>query len=363
MTQSTSQQNANSTLFLPDLRQTAILALALAGAIIASMVLIEWVQRTVARYHPLAFEEAARQAIDNGEHGLAVNICTGNLLYAQNRFPSYGLARLLRAKAHFGLGDLGKAEADLAAAEGYWRKFFRHADAAGRTELKDLAMEMGMASLGSGDAPRALQLFSLAATGSGEPVAYAAELRESLSVQMRAHFWPDEDYLLVEDFHRPDAALFETWTDATGRSIEISRIAVSPAKPGDSTQAMRMAAGPASRNGMSWYGVPFYMQLPEKPCRFRARLLCKKGPLPKLILGHYYPDTGSSDVTIGSTPVQLTGDSYVAEAVLPAQRPGQSPGCLVRIGLILPMEEAEYIVTRIELLPGNGKDFENHGQD
>ena len=143
MTQSTSQQNANSTLFLPDLRQTAILALALAGAIIASMVLIEWVQRTVARYHPLAFEEAARQAIDNGEHGLAVNICTGNLLYAKNRFPSYGLARLLRAKAHFGLGDLEKAEADLAAAEGYWRKFFRHADAAGRTELKDLAMERG----------------------------------------------------------------------------------------------------------------------------------------------------------------------------------------------------------------------------
>ena len=90
-------------MYFAGIRQVAVSIVVLAAGLIASMALIEWVQRTVSRYHPLAFEEAARNALAEGDQALAVNICTGNLHYAKNRFPSYGLCRLLRARGYFGL--------------------------------------------------------------------------------------------------------------------------------------------------------------------------------------------------------------------------------------------------------------------
>jgi len=335
----------------------------LAAGLIASMALIEWVQRTVSRYHPLAFEEAARDALDKGDPALAVNICTGNLHYAKNRFPSYGLCRLLRARGYFGLGDRDKAFSDLVAAERYWRTWYRRADESERAELKELATEMAMAALGSGEADTALQLVSLAGTGSGAPLACLTELRDRLSPQMRANIWPDEERLLVENFAPVGEPLLETWAERTGRTVNSECIDAAPEAPGDSGRGLRITAGPAPENGMSWYSIPFYMPVPEAPCRVRAVLDVTTGPAPRLLLGHAYPATGQGGTTFGEPPVLLANGRYAAEVLLPGHDPGDAPDYVVRVGFALPAEACECVIRRIELLPDDQTGAGTDGQE
>lgn len=349
-------------MYFAGIRQVAVSIVVLAAGLIASMALIEWVQRTVSRYHPLAFEEAARNALAEGDQALAVNICTGNLHYAKNRFPSYGLCRLLRARGYFGLGERDKACEDLVAAERYWRTWHRRADASERAELKELATEMAMAALGSGEADTALQLVSLAGTGSGAPLACLTELRDKLSPQMRARIWPDEELLLVENFARTGEPLLETWAERTGRMVDSECVDAPPQAPGDSGRGMRLTASPATKNGMSWYSVPFFMPVPETPCRFRAVLDVNAGRPPRLQLGHSYPATGQGGTTFGEPPVQLANGQYTVEVLLPGHDPAEAPDYVVRIGFALPSEACEFVIRRIELLSGEGAIAGSDGQ-
>ncbi|HOD51626.1 MAG TPA: hypothetical protein PKJ78_16425 [Candidatus Hydrogenedentes bacterium] len=361
MTEQTLESKDKTASFIPDLRQGMLLAGVLAGLILAAMVSIQWVQYTVHRYHPFVFEDDARKALEDGDFGLAVDICTGNLLYAGNQFRSHGLVHLLRAKAYFSEGSFSKALDDLAEADTYWRNSFRNAREADRQEIKDFATEMGRTCLATGDAAQALSLFSLAGSGSGEALAYLEGLRASLSAAEAASLWPGGEYLIVRDFAHPRYALFQTWTERTGRTVDMGPTSIVLSPPLPVMQAARIAANRAPKEGMSWYSTPFYMRIPERPCRFRATILVKSGPPPRLLLGHFYPETGLGGTTTGEAPFLLSDEDYAVEAVLPGRGAGEPAGYIVRVGFALPRDECEYVIKRIDLLPGDGKESRTDG--
>jgi len=349
-------------LFIAGFRHAALAAVMLTAGLLASMALIEWVQRTVAPYHPLAFEEAAREALAQGEYSRVVTICTGNLHYAKNRFPSYGLCRLLRARGYFGLGERDKAFEDLIAAERYWRKWYGRASETERAELKEFATEMAMAALGFGETGMARQLFSLAGTGSGEPLDCLAELHDKLTPQMRANIWPHQERLIVENFMKAGEPVLETWAERTSRTVETAFLDAPSGNSGDPGRLLRITASLAPENGMSWYSIPFFMPIPDSPCRFRAVIDLNAGPPPSLLLGFAHPATGQGGTVFGETPEKLADGSYAAEVLLPGRNSGKTPDYVVRVGFALPMEACECIIKRIELFPDGGAETGTDGQ-
>ncbi|MGI6460651.1 MAG: hypothetical protein ACOX5J_11255 [Candidatus Hydrogenedentales bacterium] len=363
MTEQNARRELTPTLFIARFRHAVVAALLLTGGLLASMALIEWVQRTVAPYHPRAFEEAAREALTQGKYRRVVTICTGNLHYAKNRFPSYGLCRLLRARGYFGLGERGRAFEDLVIAERYWRKWHGRASETERAEVKDLATEMAMAALGFGETSAARQLFSLAGTGSGAPLAFLAELHDKLTPQMRAKIWPQQEMLIVENFMQTGEPILETWAERTSRTVETAFLDASPDEPGAPGRFLRITASLAPESGMSWYCVPFFMPIPETPCRFRAILKANAGPPPRFLLGLAHPATGQGGTIFGETPEKLAEGSYAADVMLPGQDSSKTPDYVVRVGFALPTEACEYVIKRIELFPDSDAGTGTDGQE
>jgi hypothetical protein len=359
MTQEIHENDKPMPRFVPNLKRGAVLALVLFAGLVAAMAATLWIQRTVHLYHPLVFEDAARKALEAEDYQKTVNICTGNLNYTGRRLSTHGMAHLLRAKAYFGLNEVNNAAEDIAEAEAFWRVSFRDADALARQELKQFATEVGLRFLKTGDTEKALQLFSLAGTGSGKPIQYMHELKEQLGNHSE-QIWPSGPFLIVEDFERPDCTLFSQWHEKTGRKVEISRVVLDQDVP---THAVQIKATVARKKGLSWYYIPFFMEIPKEACRVRTTMLVKKGAAPEMRLYLFYPETDAREYKIEKTASPVEGDRYAVEVALPGRTSDESVGQIIRIMLVLPPEECEYLVEHIILLPGDGKESGEHGQE
>ena len=360
MTQKT-LEHEQTVLFIPDVKRGAVLALLLLAGLLAGMLLVMWVQQIVHPYHPLVFEEAAREALENGDYQRVVTLCTGNLNYTGQHFPTHGAAYLLRAKAHWGLDRAHRAAEDIAGAESRWRAAFRSAETSDRRELKEFATHVGMHFLADGNTEQALRLFSLAGTGSAEPLAYIDELRGALSDEMAAAIWPGEPYLIVEDFERSASVLFAEWYRVSEREVNVARITKQCEKSNKPVHAVRVEAGPAREAGRTWYFIPFFMRIPEHPCRIRATVVPEQGLPPQLVLHELYPETNIRRNTMGEAPFSPEDGRYFAEVELPGRSKDGPAGYIARIALALPPEACEFLVERIELLPGDGNEGNGDG--
>ncbi|MFO7975914.1 MAG: hypothetical protein R6V12_14910 [Candidatus Hydrogenedentota bacterium] len=362
MTQEIVEHDKRSSLFIPDLKRGAALALVLLLGLLAAAGVSRWVQETVHRYHPLVFEDAARAALEAEDFERAVTICTGNLRYTNNILASRRVAHLLRAKAYFHVGKSLEAIADIEEAEAYWRAARYNTDIAARQELKQFASTAGYAFLKEEDTHTALRLFSLAGMGSGEPLEYIKKLTDSLNAHQTAALWSGEPYLIVEDFEQADDVLFTHWFERTGRTTNVTRVTLTSSPSSESSHAAKISASPAEKEGRSWYTIPFFMHMTDQPCRIRAFIICEKGSPPGLIVGQFFPETNGDDFITGNKFDQVVGNHYETEISIPARPSGKSPCYIVRLGLILPPEECEYLVERIVLVPGDGKESGNNGQ-
>ena len=349
--------------FVADLKRGAVLTLVLLAGVVVGIAASRWIQKTVHRYHPLVFEEAAREALESGNYQKAVDICTGNLNYTDAVFPSHRLAHLLRSKAYFSLGKRRETIEDIAKAEAYWRAAYHNTDMGVRQELKEFASTVGQAFLKEENTCAALQLFSLAGMGAGEPVDYIKNLTDCLSPQQTAALWSGEPYLIVEDFERADDVSFTEWMEKTGRDTKVIRATITSPVPSESSHGARISASPSLEEGRSWYTIPFFMRMTNESCRIRATIICEKGPPPRLIVGRFFPESGGDYFLIGKKVDQVLGDRHEVEINVPPRQSDKSPCYIVRVGLILPPEECEYLVEEIILLPGDGKESGQDGQE
>lgn len=363
MTQEIREDDKLMPRFVPDFKRGAVLALVLLAGVVAGIAASRWLQKTVHRYHPLVFEDAARAALDAGEYQKAVNICTGNLNYTDAVFPSRRVAHLLRSKAYFALGYRRETIEDIAKAEAYWRAAYRNTDIGVRQELKDFASTVGHAFLKEENTYVALQLFSLAGMGSGEPVEYIKKLTDCLSPYQEAALWSGEPYLIVEDFERADDVLFTEWMERTGRKANVIRTTITSPVPSESSHGARISASPSLEEGRSWYTIPFFMRMTNESCRIRAAIICEKGPPPRLIVGRFFPESNGDDFITGEKVDRVLGDRHEVEINIPPRQSDKSPCYIVRVGLILPPEACEYLVERIILLPGDGNESGQDGQE
>lgn len=248
-------------------RQRVGLWLVSMGAVWLSMVLVGWVQQEVAPYHVNTFEPRARQALAAGEFRRALRICTGALESDTfGRSDHIGEAHLLRAKAYWAMGVPSDALADLEACAARWRDAPWDASGNDRGEVRAFGVELALA-LSAARPADALRALSAAARGSGEFADYLHQLNAELPDAVKRILWPEEPYLVVEDFETADVKPFVPLLETRGRTLFSSRLDETVAWKGRRSAAVDV--GDPLREGESYYGTAVHIALSERPFALR----------------------------------------------------------------------------------------------
>ncbi len=275
--------------------------------IAVAMAFIVLTEKTVSRYHASVFEKHARAAINSGNFREALGICTGALRTGMKRSDHWGKVFLLRAKAYFGLGDYSSALSELEESAAFWSKAYYYATEKDRTEVADLGTDLGIQFLDAGKVQEALDAFSAAGLGSGKPVEYLYSLEERLDITEKAKLWPEEPYLVVEDFESVDTNTFEQMSDTQGRVLKDNRLDSTVSLLGSSSNLIEVTE--SKSDGRSRISLPVYIPLPERPFAFRVLVKEERPSEFKVVIGYWF-ELAHMSATTFDAPVETLDDNW-----------------------------------------------------
>lgn len=340
-----------------------VLAVVLTLAILPGMWFARLIAREVSQYHASTYEVYAREALAGGRAADAVKICTGALKSSLGRSDHWGTAHLLRAKAHDQLGDLPKTLEEMNAAATFWSNKYYFATEDDRAEMQAFGTEVADRLLAEGKRDEALLAYSAAGTGGGEIVPYLYDLAARLDPAQQERLWPGgRPYLIARRFG--DAAFDAPIKviDEQGRTIEAAGIDPIEVRGGLSSSLLSVGAGGAA--GRSWYGIPVYIPLAERP--FGVRVVARsEHDLPFGVDLGFWFETAQRSANVGETAytteeagwrVYTIQRAFYQEQLDQADEGGYlvSDGIINRIILNLPPGPADrYWVNAVEVfLPG-----------
>jgi len=348
----------------PGLSWKHLLALwaVLTAAIIPAMLFIIAVEREVSQYSTLTFETYARQALGAADFARAIRICTGALKVGISRSDYWGKAYMLRAQAYACAGKTSEALSDLQTCARCWVRSYYFASEAERNEAAIFGTALGRALLESGDAAAARGAISAAGVASGRPVEYLYEQRAALSEAQRHALWSQAPYIVLEDFEGANPPLIEKAAEEQGRELVASHIEeVASPEPGRCA-AFELSA--ATKPGKSWYGIPLYVPLSERPFAIRAAVKCEPAVEAGVVLAYWFEqahksastsDAPSSDLGDGWKLYDIRRD-FFAERAAYAKQVGYDPtgGIISRLSVGLEQGPAVRCwVSQIEIYISN----------
>jgi len=260
--------------------------------------------------------------------------------------PQLAQDRLVRFEVTRSLAAL-EALADL------WYAAPETATESGRTTLKTLGTEMGCARAEAGDIAEALRAFSAAARGCGTPVEYLYELRHDIPEPIGDKLWPDGPYVVLEDFERTEAPRFVPWVVEQGRNVirnardtEVSRVG--------SASAVIEVSAPA-QDGRSWFALPAYVPLSEKPFGLRLWLKRTAAATAGVAVQCWFPHEQKATLVQETQGID-SGDGWVRYEVYQdflayanKEQYDTRGSHVLRIGLMIDGPAATFWLNRIEL--------------
>ena len=207
-----------------------------------------------------------------GDYARVIELCTGALKTGVNRSDHWGKVHLLRAQAHAGMKELPQSLEELEAAVEFWTSKYYFATDEDRAELAQFGTGLGRMYLDGRSTAEALRAFSAAGMGSGKPADYLERLAAELEPGQKSALWPEAPFLIVKSFANPQAKPLEKMVEEQGRNVSENRLD-SEHSPGGSGSAV-LAVSASTQAGRSWFGVPVYLPVFERP--FLLRLYAKQ---------------------------------------------------------------------------------------
>ena len=346
-------------------KQIVLLWLVVTLALLPVMAFLMASEREVSQYSTLSFEAAARAALEAGDYGRAVRVCTGALRVGLDRSDYWGLAHLLRAQAQMGAGNLAEALTDLRTAARLWTAGYYTATPGSRAEAARVGSDLAERLVESGDVEAARHAVSAAGVCSGRPVDYLHEQAGALSSALKGALWPEGPCLVLEDFQGSDAPVFATRIDEQGRPP--LRAQSDAPLPGSTARGAALEVGASTKDGRTWYGVPAYIPLSTKSFALRVRVKEEQPSDLSVVVGYWFdlahksvdtPESKSTDVGGGWRVFDIRRDFY-AERAAYAKKAGYDPegGIINQINLSpKPGPANRYWIERIELyIPDTAK--------
>ncbi len=340
-----------------------VLAVVLTLAILPGMGFARLIAREVSQYHASTYEVYAREALSAGKPAEALKICTGALKSSLGRSDHWGTAYLLRAKAYDALGDVPKLLEELNAAATFWGNKYYFASEDDRAEIKAFASEIGDKLLAAGQRDQALLAYSAAGSGGGEIIPYLYDLVERLDLAQRQTLWPEgPPYLIARRFADAQFDAPVKVIDEQGRTLDVAGIDPTAVRNGLPSSLLSVTTGTAA--GRSWYGIPVYVQLAERP--FGVRVIARsEQDLPFGVDLGFWFETAQRSANVGEAAYETDAlgwrvytlqRSFYQEQLDQADEGGYlvSDGIVNRIILNLPQGPADrYWVNAVEVfLPG-----------
>lgn len=318
----------------------AALWLVLTLALLPAMKLLMATEHEVSSYHTFTFESHVREALAQVQYDRAVRIATGALRTGLGRSDHWGLAHLLRAKAHGGAGRLSDALADLRATAQCWTSEYYYPSPEQRREAEDFGTNLGMQLLEAGDVKAARQAVSAAGVSGGRPVGYLHERWESLAPEQRDALWPDGPFLTLALFDGVRRAAFHPWVEERGRELVEAGVDPTGSRSGGSCAVFEI--GNPAEEGRSWYALPIYIPISPKPFALRLAIKEREPSEVAVLVGHWFELARRSAVTLDSESTDL-GDGwrlydirrdFHAERAAEAAQQGYDPvgGLITHIG-------------------------------
>jgi len=277
------------------------------AAVLLLMAVVLRAQREIAQYHPSAFESAARKALASGAFDRAVRITTGAVQSDSLARPGHiGKALLLRAEGQAGRGAVVEALEDLEACAARWRDAPWDARPADLAELRTVAVELALRVV-SAEPEDALRALSAAGRGAGEFVEYLYKLKELLPEDAKSRLWPEEPFLVIEDFEGADAKGLVRAAETQGRTLLESRLDERVAWKGRRSAFLEVS-GPA-REGQSWYALPTRVALSRLPFALRLWVREEHASSTSVRLAYWFETAHASAGTVDG-PTRELGDGW-----------------------------------------------------
>ncbi|MBN2311765.1 MAG: hypothetical protein JXR94_22490 [Candidatus Hydrogenedentes bacterium] len=340
------------------LRHVVALWLALTVALVPALFAVRGAERRVSRYHTGTFERYAREALAAGDFDEALAICTGALETALGRSDHWGTVFVLRAEAYAGLGQADAALAELESCADYWTRSPYYATAAMEDEAAALAAELGAEFAQAQNGRAALRAYSAGALVSGHPVEFLHGLCAGLPEEYQALVWPDEPFVILEDFESAQAPVFAVWAEEQGRELIASGIDPAVSQSGGASAMFEVSASTAE--GRSWYRLPVHIPLSERPFALRVWVKEREPSDVQVALAYWFESARTSAGTHHAPTAALDAGwkrfdierDFCAERLAYANHVGYSAagGVINIVGLALaPGPANRYWVDRIDL--------------
>lgn len=268
-------------------KQTLALWLVLTLLLVPGFLYIRAASMEVSQYHVTAFEGFARKALEEQDYERAIEICTGAKNSAVNRSDHWGDVYSLRACAYFGMGNYRDALNELELAANFWTRRYYYATEETREKLARMGAELGTNLAAGGNHADALRAFSAGAMVSGEPVAYLREQATKLDSELRAALWPQEPYIVIQDFHAANAQPLESVLNEQERPIQKLGITNEIARAEGSSAVV--AVGPSQHpEGWCWFAFDTYLPIVEQNFALRAYLRHEQDARVRILLGYWF---------------------------------------------------------------------------
>jgi len=345
-------------------------------AVIAVMVFMISVEREVSQYSRLTFEQSARAALKAGEYSRAARICNGALRTGLGRSDYLGLALLLRAEALTGEEQSIPALDSLLSASRMWSKYYYYASAEQRQEAMEFGVGLGLRFLQVGDVNRARQAVSAAGICSGKPAGFLYEEGSRLERVVTRVLWPEGPCIALVEFKDLEGPRYAPWTrniaedlrgpsftpwaEEQGRTLLITGIDATGGRNGGPCSTFEVSD--STKSGRSYYGIPVYIPLSERPFGIRVRFREKAPCAARVAIDYWFElarkaavtyseEKDAKDVGDGWRQFDILRDFY-AERKASAEKDGYDAtgGVILRIGITLEPGPANQIwVDKIEL--------------
>ncbi len=343
--------------FVLSLRYVGGIFVLMTLALLPVMAFLILTEREVSQYSTLTFESHVRKALDERASGRAVRICTGALRIGISRSDYWGKAYLLRAKAHAGEQNSGKALDDLETSARLWTEAPYNATEDDHAEIAAFGTKFARQLLDAGNAAGARRAISAAGMGSGNPVEYLHQQWAAWPAATRQALWPEGPCITAEGYGGADLPEFKPASDDQPRKLIGTRVEPSAGREGTPCAFLDLAAG---STGESVYTIAANIPLSEKP--FALRVAVKQDPPgpAKVFLSYWFDSARRSAATTDTTSIDLGNGwnlfeikrNFFEERTAFAKKEGYDPvgGVISRIGLSFPQGPAMRCwVDKIEL--------------
>lgn len=285
----------------------AVVAVCLTLLILPGMWLARMAAREVSQYHASTYEVYAREALALGRPQDALKYCAGALRATLARNDHWGTAHLLRAQAYHDLGDMPNTLAELNAAATFWANKYYFATDEDRAEIQRFAGDVAAQWLAEGRGEEALAAYSAAGLGGGDVVGYLYDLADQLDAGQQSALWPEgRPFLLARRFGKADLDEVIAVAEEQGRTLRASGL--DPTLMRNGLPSLLIDVTESQGEGRSWYGLPAYIRLSERPFGVRVVTRSEAGGPYTAVLGFWF-ETAQRSANTGETTHDVDPDS------------------------------------------------------